>query len=275
MLNIVNRTDTPFWDSIKTLVEGNVGPLVASQHKPDTVAHTKWCQNISPLRFTSGEAMANRINQILSQDDRPQLVMIDELRTDTVQKIHACARRMRTAFPVHRGRWGAYLVNGTAVSYARLNPAIDALLAADAILACEMYARESDYCAAADPDKWLEDFFLGSQGAFPQPRFHWLAERKASRRSASRLTVLFGVTNSYIDNGDGTKFLDRMFYIWATRSGYRAIVSVANGGAGSWKWESGAIASGTRDLAFAGSWNHYCREGLTSSRMGALTCSAP
>ena len=104
-----------------------------------------------------------------------------------------CARPMRDRYPQHAGRWGCYLVNGTNVGYPGLNPAIDALLDARAMIACELYAKQADYNAAGDTkgerDIWLGDFFRGSRGAFRQGRLHWLVQRRKSRGSRLALSA--------------------------------------------------------------------------------------
>jgi hypothetical protein len=146
-----------------------------------------------------------------------------------------------------------------------LQPAIDNLLDARAMIACEFYAKQSDYNNAGDTkgerDVWLGDFFRGSRGAFPQGRLHWLSERRKSRGSDSHLSALFGVTDKFVSD---YSFLDRMFYVFVNRSGYRGLGLASNGGIGSWKWDADGLSSSSRDVRFVESWDWYCRQGKTT-----------
>ena len=121
--------------------------------------------------------------------------------------------------------------------------------------------RQDRYEAAGEVkwkrDAWLGDFFRGSRGAFPQPRLHWLVEQRKARGSASHISVLFGVTDRFVADAG---FLDRMFYVFVTRSGYRSVALASNGGVGSWKWDHEALSSTTRDSRFARSWDWYCQQ---------------
>lgn len=281
MLNTVVLADTGYWDSIQEIVVNNAVPLIAAQNRPTTVSNTEWCQNISETWYSTGAEMADAIAGGLGQPAPPAVIMIDELRGNSIGKVYDCANRMRTVYPQYEARWGAYIVNGYNVAYPNLNPsstpAIDELLRANAILACEFYAKRSDYCvsasSAAGRDQWLEDFFVGSQGSFPQGRFRWLVQRRNNViGSASRLTAVFGVTDNFMDGSNPAIFLDRMFYVWVARTGYRGTLLADNGGAGSWKWDSQAVGTTGRDLAFRDSWNHYCLNGSTSSRLGQVPC---
>jgi hypothetical protein len=276
-MHIVHIADTYSWDAIKALSESNGGPMITSQNKPEGVPYDHWNRNISVLWYQSGEQMADAINAILSNPaGAPARVMIDEVRSASKDMVAACARRMRSVYPQWRGRWGAYIVTGEAIAYPNLQPAIDELLDAGAPLGVEMYAHQSRYCASgstiAERDRWLGDYFHGSRGAFSQGRFHWLAQRRRIRGSESQLTVLFGVTDDFLDGRAPAKFLDRMFYVWATRSGYRGTILDDNGGPGAWKWDAPKMGNTSRDLAFAESFQHYSVEGRISSRLGPVPC---
>lgn len=83
---------------------------------------------------------------------------------------------------------------------------------------------------------------------------------------------MFGVTDTYMDGTVPSIFLDRMFYVWVTRSGYRSFLLSPAGGAGAYKWEAAAVGNTSRDLAFKESFQHYCIDGLTSSRLGQVDC---
>ncbi|MBM4358865.1 MAG: hypothetical protein FJ096_12240 [Deltaproteobacteria bacterium] len=285
---IVHKDFVTSWDSILPLAKANAYVLIASQNKPDSVTHAEWAQNITSeygvdegnvVPFASGEAMADFIHaQFQKGATAPRRIMIDELRSNTKDRIHACALAMATKYPQWRGRWGAYLVHGANVAYPGLNtaptPAIDALLDAGATLSAEMYPARSQYCAAGDTtaqrDAWLGEFFRGSQGAFPQGRFHWLSERKVAKKSDSQLTLLFGVIDTYMTGEGPAVFLDRMFYVWRAKSGYPSVLLPGGGGVGAYKWHDQSPSS--RDLAFAQSFEHYVVQGQTTSLKGQVSC---
>jgi hypothetical protein len=285
---IVHKDFVTSWDSILPLAQANAYVLIASQNKPDSVTHAQWAQNITSeygvdagniVPFSSGEEMADFIHaQFQKGATAPRRIMIDELRSNTKDRVHGCAVAMATKYPQWRGRWGAYLVHGANVSYPGLNtdptPAIDALLDAGATLSAEMYPARSQYCAAgtttAQRDEWLGAFFRGSKGAFPQGRFHWLSERKVARKSDSQLSLLFGVIDTYMTGSGPAVFLDRMFYIWRTKSGYPSVLLPGGGGVGAYKWHDQSPSS--RDLAFAQSFEHYVVQGQTTSLKGQVSC---
>ena len=281
--HVVDQKDPIAWDAILALNKNHAGPLIASQNRPPQVPAGRWCRNLSVDWYTSndGAKLAKGIHDTLNQG-LAEYVMVDELRVGTKSKVDAikllkdCADTMRTTYPQWRGRWGAYLVHGPKAAYPKLNPAIDALLRADATLVAEMYAQQSKYCQSGkttiDRDKWLASFFRGSQGAFSQGRYHWLVQRRAALGSSSRLGVVFGVTDSYLDGKSPAVFLDRMFYVWANRSGYPSTIHEAHGGAGSWKWDAPYMGSSSRDLAFKQSFEHYSVKKKTSSRLGPVSC---
>lgn len=277
----------PQWDSIAEMVAAYDGPTLASQKPPAGVPKTDWTQNITttygfaqgavdPTPFDGDAAkMAAFVHsQFQLGAEAPARIMVDELNSGTIDLVAAFADAMRTQYPQWKGRWGAYLVHGNNVGYPGLNPAIDALLSADAVLAPEMYPKRSDYCAAGNTagerDQWLEDFYRGAQGAFPQGRFRWLNDRRASLASASQLAVLFGVTDTYMTGVNPGIFLDRMFYVWVTRSQFPSVLALANGGAGSWKWHDQSPSS--RDALFRDSFVHYSVDGKTTSRLGQVPC---
>ncbi len=272
----VVRDDIYAWDAILGAASDGPGPIIASQNRPDSVPPSRWARHVSVTWFESGTHLADTIHQIFSAPDAPKRVMIDELRVDSIQLVADAAYRLRTLYPQWRGRWGAYLVNGQAVSYARLNPAIDQLLLAGAPIGAEMYIRQSAYCAsgstAAARDQWLADFFRGTQGKFPQARFKWLVERRAHLGSESHLSVLFGVTDDFLDGKSPGVFLDRLFYVWANLSKFPSTLLIANGGPGAWKWDQPYMSNTSRDLAFVQSLQHYAISGKKTSRLGAVPC---
>jgi hypothetical protein len=181
--------------------------------------------------------------------------MIDELAggRGLVPKIADAARRLRTRRPDLRGLWGAFVGSGPRTAYTAFNPpdapAIDELLRADATLTLEFYPRYSAYCASATTvsgrDQWMADFFRGESGKFPQPRLRWLAARRRRLGSASRLTVLFPTTDvsplDYLGRNEPADYLDRMFHVWATRSGFRGLMLAENGGIGTYEWDEAVM----------------------------------
>jgi len=272
--HVIDGADTYAWDSILALSDADLGPLIAAQNQPTGLPSLHWTQNIHTSWYADGETMADAIHGGLQAvGTAPIRVMVDELSSGTIDMIEDCADRMRTVYPQWAGRWGAYLVNGSGVAYPNLNPAIDALLDADAAIAAEMYVHQSSYCSAGsgayDRDVWLGEFFAGTS---TQGRFGWLVARRTSRSSNSHLSAMFGVTDDYLNGTSPSVFLDRMFYVWATRSGYRSFMLLANGGIGAWKWDQPAMSNTSRDQAFHESFLHYSVSGATSSRLGQVTC---
>jgi hypothetical protein len=272
--HIVVIADGDRYDSIRALADAGQGPIVTSQNKPDDLPWERWARNVHYASYASSEALADDLHHLLCVPGAAPLeVMIDELKPESMELIRGAAERMRARYSQWSGRWGAYVVNGEAVAYPNLAPALDALLDADAIVAPEMYAIESHYCAAgrdaAARDQWLADFFRGTDRL---GRFHWLAQRRADRGSHSELTVLFGVTDHYLDGPSPDVFLDRMFYVWATRTGYRGVILPDNGGPGAYKWEAATVGSTSRDRAFAESYQHYGVQGRVDSRLGPVPC---
>jgi hypothetical protein len=185
---------------------------------------------------------------------------------------------MREVYPELAGRWGIYLVHGVNVGYPNLQPAIDEALLAGAALVPEMYPARSQYCAAGETalarDLWLADYFRGSRGAFPQGRFHWLMQRRQALGSPSAIAPIFGVTDTFQDGAQPARFLDRMFFVWATRSGYRSVLLAEHGGPGAYKWQLSSTTNSSRDLAFAASYRHYSVEGSVASRLGLVPCQS-
>lgn len=272
--HIVVIADRAHWDAIRALSDAGLGPMITSQNKPDDLPFERWTRNIHHSTYPTGEALADGIHQILcAPDGAPARVMIDEVRGESIDKIAAAAERLRTRYPQWAGRWGAYLVNGEGVSYPRLNPAIDALLDAHAVIGVELYVHQSRYCAsganAGARDVWLAGFFRGDENL---GRFQWLADRRAGRGSQSHLTLLFGVTDAYLDGAQPAVFLDRMFYVWATRSGHPSVILQENGGVGAYKWEAADVGNTSRDLAFQEAYQHYGVMGLRTSRLGQVPC---
>jgi hypothetical protein len=187
-----------------------------------------------------------------------------------------CTSWLRREHPaLDGGRWAIYLAHQNIAAFDTLTEALDPALAAGATIAVEMYATQSAYCHAgggAAGDEWLADFFLGGRGWSPGAGFAWLSERRRTLGSRSRLTAVFGVTDAYLDGHDPFLFLDRMFFVWMTRTGHPEILAAANGGAGSYKWQRDHLDAATRDQRFAAAWRHYCGRGQAYSLAGEVPC---
>lgn len=279
--HVIDKDDTYAWDAIWSLYSSLGATMITSQNRPDWLSPQDWAQNISTSWYGSGEEMAEAIHAgLVHEESAPHYVLVDELGTSTVDLIAQMADTMRTRYPQWAGRWGVWLVNGESVSYARLNPAIDALLYANAVLVPEMYARQSSYCDAAetagDRDIWLGDFFSGRGSGF-EGRMYWLVNRRTWAGSTSRIVPAFGVVDTYMDGTDPSVFLDRMFYVWRTRSGYPSSIDLTNGGAGAWKWDQVdgseyGMSNTSRDLAFSESFMHYAVDRSSESLKGQVDC---
>ena len=287
--HVLHRDFPEAWNDVLALAQAHPGQLLASQRKPTQVGTDRWAQVITSeygwrddatvVSFADGRDMAAFIHgQLVLGTGGPARVMVDELRANTRERIHACAVEMAARYPQWAGRWGVFVVHGKAVSYAALNavptPVVDALLDAHATFSVELYPSRADYCAAgttaAQRDGWLEDFFRGGQGAFPQERFHWLVGRRTARGSASQMSLLFGVTDTYLTGTNPGFFLDRMFYVWRARSGYPSLLLAGNGGPGAWKWHDQSPVS--RDALFRESFEWYVAAANLSSRLGQVPC---
>jgi hypothetical protein len=288
MFHIVVRRTPQTWDAILGLVQRQESPLITSESRPDDVAPRDWCKYVLARRHATGRDVADDVVGALTGDDQAAMAMIDELAggRDLVPKLADAARRLRTQRPDLRGRWGAFVSGGPGTAYTAFNrtgaPAIDELLAADATLALELYPRYSDYCVSATTvsgrDRWMADFFQGESGAFPQPRLRWLAGRRRELGSSSRLTVLFPTTDvapvDFLGTAEPDVFLDRMFHVWATRTAFRGLMLADNGGIGTYKWDE-KVTDPTRDARFVESWDHYCRDGATTTLRGSPGCGRP
>jgi hypothetical protein len=272
--HIIDRADIYAWDSARAIAESNDATLICSQNRPDDLAHAYWAQKINATWYANGQSIADAIHTALSQGEAsPRMVMIDELNSSTIDLIAEAATVMNEQYPQWVGRWGAFIVNGTAVSYARLNPAIDALFEAQATMGVELYVRQSEYCASGSTagarDVWLAEFYNGSSSL---ARMNWLMARRAYKGSSSHISVLFGVADTYMNGTNPGVFLDRMFYVFLTRTYHDWMISMENGGPGAWKWDDPAMSNTSRDASFAASYGHYVVNGSQRSRLGQVSC---
>jgi hypothetical protein len=285
MFHIVVRRTQGNWDAVLELAEGHQLPLITSENRPADVAAANWCKYVLARRHETGRDVADEVIAALTGDDQARMAMIEELAggRNLVPMIADAARLLREERPELRARWGAFVAGGPRTAYTTFNPpsapAIDELLRADATLGLELYPRYSDYCAAATTvsgrDRWMADFFQGGSGAFPQARLLWLAARRQEMGSSSRLTTLFPTTDvrpvDYLGSAEPEVFLDRMFHVWATRTAFRELMLADNGGIGTYKWDE-KVSDPVRDTLFVDSWNHYCRDGATTTLRGDPAC---
>ncbi|MEQ1505887.1 MAG: hypothetical protein ABMB14_26870 [Myxococcota bacterium] len=271
----IDRADPFAWDAILSLYEDYGAAMITSQNLPEGMSPSDWAQNVHTSWYPDGEALGIGLADRLLAPDAPAYVLIDELKSDTAAEVGDAAIYLRDHHPELAGRWGAYLVNGPSVSYAALQPALDTLLDADAVILPEMYVSRAEYCAsgasAGSRDAWLAAFFAGDDQGFPS-RFRYLNQRWTAVGSASHLSPVFGVTDSYMTGTGPSVFLDRMFYVWKTRSGFPSYTTAENGGPSAWKWDQPYLSNTSRDLAFRESFEHYALDGSTSSRLGQVTC---
>lgn len=274
--HIIDRDDTYSWDAALTLVSTWDGPLICSQNQPSGVDVLDWAQKINATWYATGDELADAVHAALvPTENHPRMVMIDELNSNTIDLVDAAALRMATVYPQWRGHWGAFLVNGESVHFANLQPAVDDLLDAGAAISVEFYPAQSTYCASGDNagerDIWLAGFYGGDSSI---ARFNWLRERRDDRSSPSDLSVIFGVTDTYMDGTYPAWFLDRMFYAWVTRTEHADLFTRTAGGVGpgAYKWDDPAMSNTSRDLAFYESYEHYVVNGDDDSLAGQVEC---
>lgn len=295
MFHIINASSpTSDYNSILSLVNAGTGSTICSNSIPAGLPSTLWCKKIqvfhssgSGFAFVSGAAMATSVNGIVpALQNGAQYVMLDELdnggRGDSRQQIVQCCSAM-AAYPQYVGRWGCFLsMKHYAAELNSSNPsfaAIDALLDAHAIIGAETYAHQSVYHSqsgggssqtAPAPnypagDTWLGNYWKGGPSI---ARFMWLVNRRNSRSSSSRLTAVFAVVDAYLDRQQRQNaFMNHCLWVWRHKTGYPSTINAANGGAGTYKWET--IGDAGRDAVYQTAWNYYCRDFSTGAGAGA------
>jgi len=275
--HIIDGEDVWAWDAALALATEGDGPMICAQNPPAGVDPLKWAQKINATWYATGEALADAIHAALVPvDGHPRMVMVDELRSDTLELVDAAALRMATVYPQWRGHWGVFLVNGESIHYGNLQPAVDDLLDAGAAISVELYPAQSTYCAAGSSssarDAWLAEFYSGSSEL---ARFDWLRARRDGRGSTSELSVLFGVIDAYMDGTYPAWFLDRMFYVWVDRTDHADLFHRSAGGVGpgAYKWDEPSMSNTSRDLAFYESYQHYVVAEEPGSLAGEVDCT--
>ncbi len=282
MFNTADVATAHDWPALSALIRANPATRWVST-TPPPVGPERWALHLGAEDFADGVRLGQRIAAVLTgahRGPRPATVIVDELRggaNSTLERVAECTSWLHREHPaLGGGRWAIYLAHQNIAAFDTLTRALDPALAAGATIAVEMYATQRAYCGAGGAegggDDWLADFFLGGRGSSPGAGFAWLAERRRHLGSHSRLTAVLGVTDDYLDGPDPFVFLDRMFFVWMSRTGFPGVLAAANGGAGSYKWQRGHLDSTTRDQRFAAAWEHYCRRGQTSSLAGRVAC---
>ena len=285
MFNTLDVATADDWPALATLIRDEPATRWVSE-TPPPVGLDRWALRLGVEDFADGEALGRRIAALLDgrgSHPAPAHVIVDELRGGagtTMDRIADCAawlRRERS--DLDGGRWAIYLAHQDVAPFDALAPALDHVLAAGATIAVEMYANHSAYCdngeSPEERDEWLADFFVGGRGSSPRPGFAWLEERRREIGSRSLLTAVFGVTDVYLDGPAPAEFLDRMFLVWATRTGFPRVISAANGGAGSYKWQRAHLDARLGDQTFTAAWYHYCGAGRTTPLAGPVPCAGP
>lgn len=319
-MNTVVIASTNRWNGLLGNVNAGRG-YIAAQNPPfgAGVAAGRWVKNLGVKHVVSGqpmllprydknqlpgglaEAVGNLVDDVFNGlVQGASVVMIDELTLITEELIANAANVFAQPQykPYYQHLWGAYIVNGAAVSYANLQVGLAYLFMANARVAPEFYVYYNhganvnshvfNYIESGGSDGardvWLGEFFSGGDVSSPTPsayRLAWLIAYRAGWSSQSRVHPILGVTDNYLTSssppasGDtAARMLDRMFYVFATRTGFGGLMRDTNdGGVGSWKWDAAAIGGAYtgRDEAFAASYGHYCiAPYLTSSRLGPV-----
>jgi hypothetical protein len=281
MFNTAEVETAKDWPALAALIRAHPATRWVST-TPPPVGAARWALRLGVEDFADGEKLGERIAAVLTsrhRGPRPATVIVDELRggeNSTLKRMAECTSWLHREHPaLDGGHWAIYLAHQDIAAFDDLTEALDPALAAGATIAVEMYAAQSSYCDAGGGtagDEWLADFFLGGRGSSPAAGFAWLAERRRALESRSRLAAVFGVTDTYLDGHDPFVFLDRMFFVWMSRTGFPEVLAAANGGAGSYKWQRDHLDATTRDQRFAAAWRHYCGRGQAYSLAGEVAC---
>jgi hypothetical protein len=283
MYHIIHRDFFDYWGSIHQIVLNNgLSRLVTQNPIPGGIAKDDWARSFSWGTYNNstdpGAYLGYDIGTWLSADAANHAV-IDELFTGKVANVTRCIDFLRANFPSVSPRWSVLVAHPSGSwDLANAATAIDLTLGLGAGIGLQQYVNIDGYCAirgsqgTAAADAYLRDHFRGYNG---QRWLAWLVQRRSDLGSSSRITNLFGVTNAYVGDVNGYRYLDRMFYVFRTQSGYAGLMSANAGGIGSYKWENTPgdaqrVQSTNRDELFRESWNHYCGTFATSARYTAV-----
>lgn len=176
-------------------------------------------------------------------------VAINEIAGNSNQRIADAADLIGPGYP---NKWGAYIsYNSTAEGqfFPNFATAIDRVYANNGRLLPEFYMGYQQWWNSvpggtdAQRDIEMNSRFFNGPG-----RLSWLVSRKVQvwPNSQSRIHPIFSAGDHVMNASTGTaqqresknaRFLDRLFYIYVTRSQYRALLLASNdGGVGSYKW---------------------------------------
>jgi hypothetical protein len=272
------QSSLTYWDSILAMSATHPSVAFVSAAKPPQIGPERWAAYLSYR--SNPQPTAADVNQLLIDPvNGPRWVMFEELHNAESNTFFAqLATDLHMNYPQWDGRWGIFIGFG---NYPAWSSAIDAVQKANGILSLELYPSQTEYCASGtnggQRDIWLSEQFIGNANL---GRLNWLIARKAlNNNSQSFITPLFGVGDVLLNGQSPAIFLDRMFYVWMTRTNQPSMISAANGGPGAYKWQNVAetplgygVGNTSRDLAFSESFNHYSVNGLTTSRLGPVPC---
>ena len=236
----------------------------------------RWCKRLSASNAASGQALATAVATEIGAG-RPR-VMIDELsHTNAANrtKIKDCADILLHN-PAVRRRWGVFVIRAGSVNVLQqMQPALDSVFRGSGNVAYEAYVQYSVYCNqgsnTGQRDIWLGNYF--------KDRCDYLLERRDAVSlpglGKSFVSMVFGVTDKpsgptldLMNCNNAAFYLDRMFYVFRTRSGWSQLMHPTTGGAGSYKWDFDNLSTSVRDSHFRNSWNHYCRDQKNTYRWG-------
>ncbi len=278
MYHIIHRDYFDYWGSIHQIVLNNpLARLVTQTPIPGGIAQADWARSFSWGTYNNspdpGGYLAYDIGTWLRSDGGNHAV-IDELFTGKVANITRCVQFLQANFPDVSSRWAVLCAhpNSSGWNLGAAPTAIDTILSLHAGVVLQQYINQVGYCqikntqGVAAADAYLRDHFRGYNGA---QWLVWLMNRRSQLSSQSRVTMMFGVTDAYLSGPTPYKYLDRMFYVFRTQSGFPSLMLAAQGGIGSYKWENTPgdaqrVTSTGRDETFRTSWNYYCGGGTSA-----------
>ena len=202
-------------------------------------------------------------------------------------RVASSPTRLELSARAGRTRWGAFIqydspghTDPRTPFFPNFQSSINAVYANNGSLLPELYPTYADYWAAASGsgttqdsvrDSWMNQKFFNGGG-----KVNWLIDRKNQSfpSSTSRVHPIFSASNhccTSSNDSNNARFIDRVFYVYATQSQYRSLLLYSNaGGAGSYKWQSSAsdptwgVSVNTRDNWFKNLWVRYVVNGATT-----------
>jgi hypothetical protein len=275
MIHWINVNDKDWWDS---LVVGVVGPFpgprlaTTTGTRPSEIStNAKWCYVVN-VGTKTPQALADAVTGALD-DNVGIFVAINEISVSSGATVAAAANIIG---PGRANQWGAYVVYRSAANgpnFPEHAAAIDAVFANNGRLFPQLYVRYSDYWingnTDSERDAWMNATFFNGPG-----KFNWVVQRKCQAHPISQSLIhpVFSASDTLLVSADETKnarFLDRVFYVFASMSGYQPYIMWYNdGGPASYLWQQsgdwGEKFSNTRDYTFAVLWQRYVGTGATT-----------